>query len=375
VRVLQLSKFYPPVFGGIETVTWELTEGLHASGATVEVLCANQAPRTVRERATAGYDIVRAASWGQLLSTSMAPSMALELLRRRRDFDVVHVHMPDPMAAAALWRARPQASVVVHWHSDVIRQRRSLALYRPLQDWLLARADAIVATSSAYAAASTTLAPWLGKVAVVPIGMSDNRGRGHRDRAAELRSGLGGRSMVFALGRMTYYKGFEVLIEAARRLPDNCVVLIGGDGECLDDHRRRVTEAGLAGKVQLPGHIPDDELTSYFEACDLFCMPSTLRAEAYGVAMVEAMMMARPIVACDIVGSGVPWVNQHERTGLNVPVGDAEALASAITRLLADPTLRISMGEQARRRYEEELTAAAMIQRTLALYRQLRHLS
>ncbi len=371
MRVLQLSKFFPPIFGGIETVTWELAEGLHAAGATVEVLYANQAPHTLREQAPSGYGIVRAGAWGQLLSTSMAPPMVAEMLRRRQAHDIVHVHMPDPMAAVALWAARPSARVVVHWHSDVIRQRRALALYRPLQDWLLARADAVIATSDAYARASGPLAPWLGKVAVVPIGMSDNRPQACRLRAAEVRQRVRGRHLVFALGRMTYYKGFEVLIEAARQLPDDCAVIIGGHGELLDEYRHRVARAGLGGKVQLPGHIPDDELASYFEACDVFCMPSTLRAEAYGVAMVEAMAVGRPVVASDITGSGVPWVNQHGRTGLNVPVNDAGALADALRSLLSDDTLRHALGQGARRRYEEEFSAARMTARVLDLYRSL----
>jgi rhamnosyl/mannosyltransferase len=371
MKVLQLSKFFPPIYGGIETVTWELAEGLHRAGVAVDVLCANQAPRTLRECSPSGYGIVRAGSWGQLLSTSMAPPLVVEMLRRRREYDIVHVHMPDPMAAVALWMAQPAARVVVHWHSDVIRQRRALVLYRPLQDWLLARADAIIATSGAYARASGPLQPWLGKVAVVPIGMSDNRQLACRLRATEVRNRLRGRHLVFALGRMTYYKGFEVLIEAAKQLPDDCAVIIGGHGELLEQYRNHVARAGLSGKVRLPGHIPDDELASYFEACDVFCMPSTLRAEAYGLAMVEAMAVGRPVVASDITGSGVPWVNVHGRTGFNVPVGDAGAMAAVLSRLLSDEPLRQSLGQQARQRYEEEFTAARMNERMLALYRNL----
>jgi rhamnosyl/mannosyltransferase len=236
MRVLQLSKFYPPIFGGIETVTWELTEGLNAAGVRTDVLCANQAPTTQREHTPAGYDIVRAGSWGQWLSTSMAPSLLRELLGCRGDYDIIHVHMPDPLAAAAIYLTRPRSRVVVHWHSDVIRQRRALALYQPLQDWLLARADAVIATSRAYARASGPLQPWLGKVSVVPIGMSDNRPLACVQRASDVRRPLRGRHLVFALGRMTYYKGFDVRIDAARQLPDDCAVIIVRGIE----HRRAV---------------------------------------------------------------------------------------------------------------------------------------
>lgn len=371
MRVLQVSKFYPPVMGGIEAVAWELTEGLNHAGVRADVLCADQQPLGRHDVTPAGYQIWRAGSWGRVLSTSVAPAMAWHLARLAPSVDLLHLHMPDPMAAAALWTVRPRCRLVVHWHSDVIRQRRALQAYEPLQRWLLGRADAVIATSPTYAESSSPLKPWRHKVSVVPIGISDNHSAACSLTAAALRRRYRGRRMVFALGRMTYYKGFDVLIEAAAALHDDSVVLIGGDGELLDHYRTLVARRGLAGKVHLLGHIDDNELASHFEACDIFCMPSTVRAEAYGVAMVEAMVMGKPVVASDIAGSGVPWVNQHGLTGLNVPAGDAPALARALNDLLDDAALRQRLGAGARRRYEQEFGAGLMTARTLDLYRRL----
>ena len=285
--------------------------------------------------------------------------------------DLVHLHMPDPMAAAAFWLARPRSALVLHWHSDVVRQRNALRAYEPLQRWLLDRADAVVATSQPYADASAALAPFLRKVQVIPIGVRDDRPAACSVKAARLRERYGRRRIVFALGRMTYYKGFDVLIDAAPALPDDCVVLVGGAGELLASHRARVAARGLTGKVHFIGAVGGSDLASHFEACDVFCMPSTVRAEAYGVAMLEAMVMGKPIVATDIPGSGVPWVNQQGRTGLNVPVGDAAALADALRGLLADPDLRQRFGAAARQRYEDEFRAELMSRRSIDLYRRV----
>ncbi|HMO45601.1 MAG TPA: glycosyltransferase [Rubrivivax sp.] len=371
MRVLQLSKFYPPVMGGIESVAWELAEGLHRLGVHTEVLCSSHRWRSVHQTTKSGHRVVRAGTVGSLLSTSIAPPMPQLLRRMARAADVIHLHMPDPMAAAAFWVARPRARLVVHWHSDVIRQRMALRAYEPLQQWLLGRADAIVATSRPYAEASAPLRQWRHKVQVVPIGISDDRPAACSLKAAALRRHYGGRRIVFSLGRMTYYKGFDVLIDAAAALPDDCVVLIGGDGELLADYRARIAARGLSAKVHLLGHVKDAELASHFEACDVFCMPSTVRAEAYGVAMLEAMLMAKPIVAANIPGSGVPWVNVHGQTGLNVAVRDTAALAAALQALVSDETLRHRFGAAARRRYEEEFRAEMMVQRMLVLYRGL----
>lgn len=371
MKVLQISKYYPPVLGGIEAVAWEIAEGLSRGGVANEVICSDQRFWGRTEHFSPGYGVVRAGRWGMLLSTSVAPSMAVHLAQRARDADIVHVHMPDPMAAAAIWVVRPRCRVVVHWHSDVVRQRRALRIYEPLQRWLLARADAVIATSPPYAESSVPLQPWRSKVEVVPIGISDNHGDACSERAGELRRAARGRRIVFSLGRVTYYKGFEILIEAAQTLPDDCVVYIGGEGELLDQCRWSVAKRGLAGKVQFLGHINDAELASYFEACDIFCMPSTLRAEAYGVAIVEAMVMGKPIVASDIPGSGVPWVNLHGETGFNVPAGDAHALSQALCKLLADDDLRKRLGAGSRQRYERQFGAPRMIERILKLYRRL----
>jgi len=371
MKALQISKFYPPVMGGIESAAWELTEGLNRAGLRTDVLCSNQRSVTIIDRFAAGYDVVRAASMGMLLSTSMAPAMLREARRMSGGCDVVHVHMPDPMAAIAVWATRPRSRLVVHWHSDVIRQRKALKLYEPLQQWLLARADAIVATSQAYADASAPLRRWRDKVAVIPIGISDNRTDACSEKAAAIRKRFRNRRIVFSLGRMTYYKGFEVLIEAATALPDDAVVLIGGDGELLEHFHELILRRGLPGKVHLLGHINDDDLPSYFEACDVFCLSSTARAEAYGVAMLEAMVMGKPIVASDIDGSGVPWVNLDGRTGLNVPVGQPAPLAEALVRLLGDPALRRRLGDAARERYLHDFNAELMTRRMIELYQRL----
>jgi glycosyltransferase involved in cell wall biosynthesis len=315
--------------------------------------------------------VVRAGSLGMLMSTSMAPAMLPHVRRMASGCDVIHVHMPDPMAALAVWATRPSAALVVHWHSDVIRQRKALKLYEPLQHWLLARASAIVATSQAYADASEPLRRWREKVAVMPIGISDNRAQAQSDTVHAIRQRYRGRRIVFSLGRMTYYKGFDVLIDAAQALPDDCVVLIGGDGDLLEHYRAIVRERGLSGKVHLLGHVLDHELVSHFEACDVFCLPSTARAEAYGVAILEAMVTAKPIVATDITGSGVPWVNVDGVTGLNVPVRQPQLLADALTRLLGDAELRARLGAAARERYLRHFSAEVMTRRTIELYEAL----
>jgi rhamnosyl/mannosyltransferase len=368
---LQLGKFYPPVRGGIETTTRQLVEGLVARNVPTDVLVAHTRPHTERVRDAAGHEIVRVASFGQWLSVSVAPRLPLELRAMAERYDIIHVHMPDPLAALALWRVRPRARVVLHWHSDVVRQRQALRLYAPLQRWLLERADAVIATSKPYLEASVALAPWRDKVRVLPLGIADPMLAVDQSRVQALRAEHGGRRLVSALGRMTYYKGFEHLIDAAALLPDDVRVLIAGAGPGLAACRDRVRARGLQDRLVLLGDIDDAEVPALMAASELFCLPSTERAEAFGLAMLEAMALARPVVCTRIEGSGVPWLNRHGETGLVVPPSDVGALAAALNRLLADKALATRLGAGARARYEGGFKAEHMVHATLDLYRQL----
>jgi glycosyltransferase involved in cell wall biosynthesis len=378
MKVLHLSKFHPPVHGGIESTVALLAEALHADGHEVCVLCANTSAETRRDQSAAGYPVVRAGSWGSLLSMSVAPSLLGELRLALQSTELVHVHMPDPMAALALWAARTQLgrrALVLHWHSDVVRQRVARHLYRPLQDWLLGRADAVIATSEPYADSSADLAPWRSKVHVIPIGIGDNAPQVNAERVRILRAAGGGRARVFALGRFVGYKGFDVLIDAVPRLAADALVCIGGGGgdpRVRHGLERRIEALGLGLRVQLLGRIDDHDLANHFAACDVFCMPSLDRSEAFGIAQVEAMCMGRPVVSSAVPGSGVTWINRHEQTGLTVPPGDPGALAAALNRLLGDAPLRERLGRAARQHWSQSLQRDHMVARMDTLYAALR---
>lgn len=370
MKVLQLTKFYPPVRGGIESVSYELVTGLNALGIPTDVLCANTEIRTLRETGPAGEIIVRAASFGRLLSTSMAPALVGELRKLHSRYDVIHVQFPDPMANLALRLVTPRAKIVLHWQSDVINQKRVLKLYEPLQRWMLERADAIVTSSEAYAHASTWLAPYASKVLAIPLGIQDPP-RAPETELQALRTRHAGRRLVFALGRMTYYKGFNVLLDAVQHLDSDTLVLVGGGGELLEPYRDEVKRRRLGDRIEFLGPLEQEQTLALFNGCDVFCLPSIVRAEAFGVVLLEAMAASRPVVTTDIPGSGVPWVNAHEVTGVNVPVSDPVALAAALRRLLADGALRERMGRASRERYLKLFTAERMVAATAELYQRL----
>ena len=373
MKILQFSKFYPPFHGGIESVAYELTEGLNALGFATDVLCAAMDRNTTVESSPSGYRITRAGSMGRVLSTSIAPALIHLLHQAGAQYDIIHLHMPNPMAALAMWLVRPKAKLVTHWHSDVVHQKRALKLYEPLQRWILKRSDAIIATSESYFLASDALQAWRDKVEVIPLGIRPPpiNNQTTTENTKKIRAQFGNRKIIFALGRMTGYKGFDTLIDAAKLVDDDAVILVGGSGGLLKTYRERVLHDGLENKIHFIGRIPDEEMSAYFAAATLFCLPSNARSEAFGVVLLEAMAAGKPIVATNIPGSGVPWVNQHGITGFNVPICDGAALAGSINLILGDEKLAHKMGAAGRDRFYREFRAATMVDKTAALYKRV----
>ncbi|MDE7024557.1 MAG: glycosyltransferase [Paramuribaculum sp.] len=368
MKVLQLGKFYP-VRGGVEKVMYDIMTGLASRGIDCDMMCAELSGHGAINRVSEHSRLITCRTWVKAASTTISPSMPVYLRRIASDYDIIHVHHPDPMAALALYMSGYRGKVVLHWHSDIVKQRRLVRLYAPLQSWLLRRADVVIGTTDDYIQESPFLAPVLDKTVCVPIGVEpmkpDYAG------ATEIRNRYPGKTIVFFLGRLIGYKGVDQLVEAASKLPDNYVVLIGGSGPLRDQLESQILTLGLGHKVHMLGRIPDESLPAYYTACHLFCLPSVMKTEAFGVVQIEAMSLGKPIVATRIPGSGVSWVNAHKQSGLNVPVRDAEALAKAILEITKSHEKYSQYCDGAESRYHSLFTLDSMIANCEKIYRLL----
>jgi len=371
MKVLQLGKFYPPDIGGIETVIYDITELLNQKGIKCDVLCSNSA-RIYKEELINGYKVFRTKSYGKIFSTSVSPQMIFKLREIIGNYDIIHIHFPDPLANIALMLSQHKnKKIVLHWHSDIIKQKKLLYFYYPFQEWLLKRADKIIATTPKYIEGSQYLQRYKYKTVAIPIGIDKKRLKTDEFLVNKIKSKYQNRKIIFSLGRLTYYKGFEFLIKAAKYLNKESVVLIGGQGELKDQLIKLIKNNNLQNKVYLLGKIPYNELGSYYAACDVFCLPSIARSEAFGIVQIEAMSFAKPVVATKIPGSGVDWVNVDKVTGINVKPANEEELAKGINQILTDNNLYKKYACNALRRFEKYFTRTKMCNDIIKIYNSL----
>jgi rhamnosyl/mannosyltransferase len=369
MKILQLGKFYPPDTGGMETALYNITEELNQRGIQCDVLCANK-EKKYRNDLLNGYKVIRTSSYGIVASTSISPQMIRELKKIITNYDILHIHHPNPTANLALFMANPKKQkVVIHWHSDIIKQELELRFYKPLLIWMLKKADVIIGTSQKYIDESLQLKDFKNKCVPIPIGIKKNDIGVDENKFEEIKVRFKNKKIIFSLGRFIYYKGFEYLIESAKYLPDNYVILLGGDGELKEKYEQIIRENGLSEKVFLVGKIDQKDLGSYYEACDLFCLPSIAKSEAFGLVMVEAMSFGKPIVATKIKGSGTDWVNHNEITGLNVEPKNPEQLANAFKTILENQEIYSKFSKNAFQRYLNEFTIETEIEKLIKVYR------
>ena len=154
---------------------------------------------------------------------------------------------------------------------------------------------------------------------------------------------------VLCVARLVPKKGVDMLIEAAARLPDARVEIIG-DGPRRDDLAALARERGVADRVRFAGSLPSSEVEQAFERCSMFVLPCRVAPDGdrdgMPTSMLEAMARAVPVISTDVVG--VREVVIHEQTGLLVPPDDSSLLAEAIARLAHEPAFAQALGERGR---------------------------
>lgn len=374
-KIVHFGKYYFPDAGGIENVTRSLARGAMATGHDVSVVCFKRGACADPE-VIDGIRVIRAPVTASASSQPLGMRYVRLCLAEAHDADIVHLHVPNMLGALCCQFLRKSTRLVVHWHSDVINKQFLSGILRPLETALLRRAECIVATSHPYASSSRPLRRFRHKIIIIPVGVSGPKmplevRDGVSKLPVELKCRLDGKRLVLAVGRLVLYKGFEFLVRAAKDFDNEAILVIVGDGPLYSALRATIDHNGLGQRVYLAGRLGDDLLHELFCRAEIYCMASVSRAEAFGVVLVEAMAYGLPIVATNIPGSGVPWVNQHGVTGLNVPIQDQRALAKACNQVLRSDEERARLSEGGRRRFISEFTETAAITRMNAVYAKL----
>ena len=378
LKILHVGKYFSPFSGGMENYMRDamLALGRLRIESAALVHRHSLSLKTLDEIFAASgqnFNIVRTGMWARLLYTPISPAFPWHLRRLIKTFkpDILHLHLPNPSVfwVLTLPSAR-RIPWIVHWHADVItsaqdwRMKLFYKLYQPFEHAVLKRAKTIVATSAPYRDTSLPLRKWLSKCKVVPLGMDAER-FGSATRSQGRKEAL----QVLAVGRLTYYKGFRYLIEAAAQTPNIHINLVG-HGDQSEQLKSLVASLELQDRAIFHGNLSNAELAQKMVDCDCLCLPSIERTEAFGVVLLEAMYFGKATVISDVEGSGMGWVVDDNIIGIKVNPADADALARALKRLAADREELARMGQQGRKKFDQQFEINHAVEGLIKIYQQ-----
>ena len=366
LKILHSYKiFRPDIDGGIPFAIATLSE-LSRQGMTNEVLVARRLGLG-RRYLSNGIAVEAVTSFGTLFSTPVAPIFPFVLLRRASAFDIVVHHAPFPLADLGLPWLPAHVALVVYWHADIMKYTLLKKLVTPAIRRTLARADRIIVSDARNISDSRLLAPFADKCIAVPFG-ADIDAWGCCDAAeTQLSADLRSRSprLIVALGRLVYYKGLSVLIDAMADIDGQLIVI--GEGPLRKDLEQQALTRGVSAKVSFVGRLSASDIKSYLHAARVLAFPSVSSAEAFGIVQIEAMAAGLPIVNTAL-DTAVPRVARHQIEALTVPPNDTATLAQALRTILDDPVLAARLSTAGRQRAETKYSQQTYLTRITEIY-------
>ena len=350
MKILEVLTYYRPWVSGLTIYVERLSRALAAQGHDVTVLTSQYDPALPRYDVMDGVKVVRIPVALRVSKGVLMPDFGPMAWRLSRAADVIHLHLPQFDAPGLAMRGRLLGKpVVLTYHCDLQLPQGGLnrlvdRVVRLQNDAAGRLADVVVTYTRDYAENSPYLSQYIDrKLAIIPPPITLDEADEATVRAFAEKHALGQRPIIGLSARLAAEKGVEVLLRALPQVlaefPDALVLHAGPYqgiiGEEAYAERLAPLFAQYADHYRLLGTLGGAELTAFYRNLDVLCICSLNSTESFGLVQIEAMRNGVPVAACALPGVRQPVT----MTGMGevTAVGDPQALAAAILRLLREP--------------------------------------
>jgi len=369
VKIAQITPYFHPHLGGVESHVRDLARKLTERGHEVHVITSRFEPDIPETEEMMGFFIHRLKPVAIIARTPIVPSIRTFL--KLEDFDIIHAHSPPPLSSYYSASAAHKKGIpfVYTYHCDmeipVPAGKYIVSLYRLLFERKTTRwASAIICTTNSYAA--TSRATWDREVDIIPNAVDATHFRpdvsGERVRE---KYGLKGKTVVLFVGRLVHHKGIETLLRSADYTEEPVHYLIVGKGYEFARLKRMAEEVDRERFI-FTGPVSAEELPEFYAASDIFVLPSISRLEAFGIVGLEAMSSGKPVILSNI--PGVREVITPGVEGVEFETASAEDMGKRIMELHSDSELRAEMGKRGRERVLRDYSWERVMKDIEALY-------
>lgn len=302
------------------------------------------------------------------------PTIKIFQIIKKGEFDILHLQGPRPFATTVgIFGKILGKKIVLTYHSYLNPQnhlKRTIAILdRLISKYIF---DFLIVTSEEYKKKVRRFFPE-NKIKVIPLSIEEHffeYSRAREECRKEL--SIGQERVVLFVGKLDrhhYFKGVDILIKAAKLLPEEIKIILAGDGDKKEECEQMVLRLDLKEKIKFIGEISSDEvLMKYCRASDVLVLPSISDTESFGFVLLEAMALGLPIITTEVVGSAK--IIEEKKAGVIIPANDPSALAKTIKNVLEKESLRQTLRENGKK-LAEEFRFQKNINKFLEVYQRL----
>ena len=381
-RICLVTHFFLPHMGGIEKVSYEQSKRLAKAGYEIDVL-------TSKTKGQKKYPIknIRVFTYPSLNFTERFgvpyPILRIEAYKKFSDVikksDIVHAHghvyMPSYLAGKLAKKYKKP--FIVTQHNTFIDYKSWLNTLEYLNDLFIGKsvlknADQILTVSKETMKYVLKVGADKSKVSVIYNGVDTNCFQALKKEESRKKLDLPEkRKIIFSVRRLVYKNGLDTLIESAylaTQKNPNILFIVAGKGPNKKLIEERVKEMKIENNIKLTGYVPDELLPVYYNAADCFILPSA-SGEGLPLVLLEAMSCGLPVIATTV--GGTPEIIEHMKNGILIPPRNPQAMTKAVSKLLAEDELGKNIGEEAKRKIEQQFSWEGNVRKLKNIYSEL----
>lgn len=352
--------------GGVETFINTLCKFDSKLGIKNKILILSPNPKKESIKLE-GYEVYQSKQILFLASTGISITAFFEFRKLIKNVDIIHYHFPNPYADLLHLLCRPKQKTILTYHSDIIRQKIFLPFYKPLRNFFLNSLDKIIATSPNYYVTSDVLQQHSEKVSIIPIGIDHEKYESLDTERYNYWSNKFKEPFFLFIGALRYYKGLHLALNSIK--DTNIKLVIAGANGVENNLKSQANKLKLEN-VNFLGFVEEEDKIALLNLCYGFIFPSHLRSEAFGISLLEAASVGKPLISSEI-GTGTTYVNIHKETGIVINPGSSLELKRAMKYLLSNPEKAMKMGKKAKKRALELFSAEKQADSYYRIYKNL----
>jgi len=357
--------YFPDTYGGLEEAIRQIGKYSIYKGFDVNVISISRNPQEIV------LDGIRCHSYKRTCGISTMP-ISYNFMRQFKKIvetsDIIQLHYPFPFAEIITLCQSVKKPIIVTFHGEIIGRNALLNCYHPFVRKLFDKVDVIVPTSQNLVTSTSILQKFESKLYIINLWLDQDRFEHLSDVDEEFKAQIKlYNDFSLFVGALRWYKGLDVLLDAAKQVKGNILIVgKGPEGKYLEE---RIKKEKITN-VFLLGFQPDERVAYLFKQCKFFVLPSQTRGECFGQVLLEASYYKKAMISTEL-GTGTSFVNKNGLTGYVVQPGDPKELANKMNKLFWNEELCISLGENAYKYYNSHFTENIQGEKYVDLYKKL----